>query len=306
MKTVIYLDVLLLVNFLIAYFLLQAVGLLCGASLSFWRGAAGAALASLSTLILLAPELPGLCSLAFKAASALAVTLAAFGFCAWRPFLRQAVWFFLLNIGLAGLVLLAVTRGGASGMEMNNLTVYIGLSPLLLLGCTLGVYGALRLVLFLFGLPQPVQRWQLRLALPEAQMPVLTALHDTGFLLRDPLGGCPALLVSYPACRQSLPQETRLFLDGFFAGGPQPPPARLQARLIPCKTAAGSRLLPALGGFSLSLWNDAKRCTLDKALVVFTDQTLADGGVQALFGSEFLQSALRASKERSTTLCTET
>ena len=37
MKTVIYLDVLLLLNFLVAYLLLRAVGFLCGAPPGFLR-----------------------------------------------------------------------------------------------------------------------------------------------------------------------------------------------------------------------------------------------------------------------------
>ena len=148
LKTVIYLDALLLVNFLIAYFLLQAVALFCGKDLSFWRSTLGAGIAALSTLILLAPELPCFLSILFKAGSAFIVVLSAFGFCGWRPFLRQFVWFFLLNIGLAGLVLLAVTHGGFSGMEINNLTVYIDVSPLLLLFCSLAVYTSLRFILF--------------------------------------------------------------------------------------------------------------------------------------------------------------
>ena len=112
MKTVVYLDILLLVNFLIGYFLLRAAARLAGADLGAGRALAGAAASALSTLILLAPELPGWLGAAYKLATAAAIVLIAFGFKGWRPFLRACVWFFILNLGLAGLVLLAVYRGG--------------------------------------------------------------------------------------------------------------------------------------------------------------------------------------------------
>ena len=55
MKTVIYLDVLLLVNFLIAYFLLLAAGLLTAQKAAFGRMILGSVLAAASSLILFAP-----------------------------------------------------------------------------------------------------------------------------------------------------------------------------------------------------------------------------------------------------------
>ena len=50
-KTVIYLDVLLLVNFLVAYFLLQAAGLLSSQHAAFSRMVCASGIASLSALI---------------------------------------------------------------------------------------------------------------------------------------------------------------------------------------------------------------------------------------------------------------
>ena len=80
-KTVVYLDVLLLTNFLTAYLLLLAAGALSGQRAPFARMLAGSALAALSALILFAPEQPYPVQVAYKAATALGITAAAFG---WR------------------------------------------------------------------------------------------------------------------------------------------------------------------------------------------------------------------------------
>ena len=66
MKTVIYLDVLLLTNFLIAYGLLSAAGLLAGLRGRFGRMAAASAAAALTALAILWPEQPYWMQLLYK------------------------------------------------------------------------------------------------------------------------------------------------------------------------------------------------------------------------------------------------
>lgn len=78
-KTVIYLDVLLLVNFLVAYFLLQAAGLLSSQHAAFSRMVCASGIASLSALILFAPELSYPAQILYKILTACAVVGVAFG-----------------------------------------------------------------------------------------------------------------------------------------------------------------------------------------------------------------------------------
>ncbi len=302
MKTVVYLDVLLLINFLIAYLLIQVVSLLCSVSISFFRAVVGAMIASCSTLILLAPELPSPLLLAFKIFIALLVVFSAFGFCGWRPFFRQTIWFFLMNIALAGFVILAVLKGSVTGMHTNNLTVYINVSPVLLLGCTLGTYVCLRLILFLFGTPEPKEYWQLQCHLNGMTFPNITALYDTGFLLQDPISNNPAILVSYPFLCSFLPDAISCFLNAFFKGESKNPPPGVSIRMIPCKTVTGCRILPAISGVSVNIIQNQTIYQMSNVILVFSQETFTDGSVQALFGKHLLQSAER---ERSIPICTK-
>ena len=155
MKTVIYLDSLLLVNFVIGYFLLRAAGCVCGAPPRWPRGCLGAALAAVSTLILLAPPLPVWAQFLYQGGSALAITAAAFGWQGARLLLRRAAWYFGMNLALAGLVLAAILRFSAQNVQTNNLAVYWNVPPLLLLFCSLGVYLLARLAVLLFGPAEP-------------------------------------------------------------------------------------------------------------------------------------------------------
>ena len=93
-KTVIYLDVLLLVNFLVAYLLLQAAGVLTGQRAAFARMLTGSVCAAVSALILFAPELSYPVQIMYKLATALAIAALTFG---WRDKLRllaAACWIF--------------------------------------------------------------------------------------------------------------------------------------------------------------------------------------------------------------------
>ncbi|HRM85340.1 MAG TPA: sigma-E processing peptidase SpoIIGA, partial [Gemmiger qucibialis] len=128
-KTVIYLDVLLLVNFLVAYFLLQAAGLLSSQHAAFSRMVCASGIASLSALILFAPEL----SYPAQILTACAVVGVAFGLQGLRRFVTAVCWYAALNILLAGLCIAVILRTGTPLLQTANLTVYLRISPVVLL-----------------------------------------------------------------------------------------------------------------------------------------------------------------------------
>ena len=203
-KTVVYLDVLLLTNFLTAYLLLLAAGALSGQRAPFARMLAGSALAALSALILFAPEQPYPVQVAYKAATALGITAAAFGWRSRRRLVTAACWYAALNIALAGAVLLVILRTGTRVADTANLTVYLRVSPLLLLVLSGACCAAVELGLRLFTRREaPTKTAGLELEL--CGQPVrLRAALDTGCHLRDPVTCLPVLVVSYPDAKARL------------------------------------------------------------------------------------------------------
>lgn len=288
MKTVIYLDILLLVNFLTGYFLLLGTDWLAGAGSADRHLLLGALASALSTLIVLAPTLPGLVSLLYKVISGGLIIWITFGWRGWRPFFRSLGWFVLLNIGLAGLVLLAVTRGGFSNMQVHNLSVYINLSPPLLVGSVVCMYGLVRLMLFLFGHPSTDQLWKLELCFKPEQTVSLSAFYDTGFFLKDPFGGGQVVMVSWTSAQSRLPDSINRFLRDYFNGENPLPPEGLRFRLIPCRSAGSSAALPGFVISKAQLIGPNRCCEAQNPTVVFCPEPLRDGRFDALFGSEFL------------------
>ena len=108
MKSVIYLDELLLTNFVLAALFLTAAGLLCATVCTGVRLCTGAALAAVSALVLLAPELPGAVAVGYKIFTGCAVVAAAYGLPGRGRFARLCAWYALLNLLLCGAVVLSL------------------------------------------------------------------------------------------------------------------------------------------------------------------------------------------------------
>ena len=226
-KTVVYLDVLLLTNFLTAYLLLLAAGALSGQRAPFARMLAGSALAALSALILFAPEQPYPVQVAYKAATALGITAAAFGWRSRRRLVTAACWYAALNIALAGAVLLVILRTGTRVADTANLTVYLRVSPLLLLALSGACCAAVELGLRLFTRREaPTKTAGLELEL--CGQPVrLRAALDTGCHLRDPVTCLPVLVVSYRGHRGRPAARHAAAAGALRHGGRKEPAARL-------------------------------------------------------------------------------
>lgn len=137
MKTVVFVDELLLVNFAAAAALLLGAGLLCGRSCTGLRLCAGSAAAAVSTLVLLAPPWPAPLAVLYKIASCCGVVAVCYGVSGARSFARLCGWYAALNGLLCGAVVLP-------GVQANNLSVLLPVRPGQLLLCCAGVYGLLR------------------------------------------------------------------------------------------------------------------------------------------------------------------
>ena len=241
-KTVIYLDVLLLTNFALTLLFLLAAGLLAGVECRAGRLLLGGAAGAASSLALLAPEAPEAAALLYKVSTAALTVAAAFGWPGGRCFARLVGWFCAGNLLLAGTLLLP-------GAQSANLCLYLPLSPGRLLAACAAVYALLRGVVYCFGRAQG-RSFAAVLVCGSARVPV-QAFCDTGFAVQDPLSGRAVALAYYPAVRGALPGALQSFLDAHFAGRAALPPPGLGVRLVPCTTLAGPCLLPAVPGLRL-------------------------------------------------------
>lgn len=280
MRGVVYVDILFFVNALIGYFLLRAAMHLSGVAAPGWRIYFGAAAAGLSSLLLLLPPLPVWLMWGAKLGSAVLIVFIGFPVHSVRGFLKCCFWYVLLNLTFSGVVLAAVWYGAAQNIRTNNLAVYFNVSPLLLIGCITGMYLAVQLCAWAFGRPQKTRTAPFAAQFEEGRVEGL-ALVDTGFSVVDPITGAPAFLLSFPAVRDVLPPGLVRTLSLYFddgaieAGG-------IPLRLIPTKTAAGTRALPAVRVRELCVGGSGAGARYGQVCAVFTPERLADGSFCAI------------------------
>ncbi|HIV86919.1 MAG TPA: sigma-E processing peptidase SpoIIGA [Candidatus Pygmaiobacter gallistercoris] len=291
MRTVIYLDILLAVNLILDFFLLLGAGKLSGCIAKKGRCVAAAAVAACGSLVLLLPPQPLVFQLGLKLAGSALPVWIAFGSRRLRQTGKAVLWYFLLNLLLAGAVLLWSVTLSPAGVLVNNLSLYFNISPVTLILSVLSVYLVIQLGSLLFGKPDPKQPAFVTLLLDGAQIDA-PVLLDTGFALRDILNGRPCVLLSYPQVKNQLSARLRDTLERYFAGGPIDHEQGLPVLVVPCKTAAGESLLPALRCESGSIRYKKRSAAAGKITVAFTRQPIADGISSGLIGPELLESIL--------------
>ncbi len=272
MRGVVYVDILVLVNGVIAAFLLRCTARLCSCQSPGLRLLAAGVLAGLSSLVLLLPPLPAAAVWALKLAGLASIVAMAFPWQGMRWYLRAVFWYVALNMLLSGAVLAAVYYGAAGSVETNNLTIYFNISPLGLVGCVTTVYLAMRMCLWSFGRPAAHPAASFAVWFGTRQVCGM-ALLDTGLSLHDPVTGEEAFLLSYPALAEKLPAELSAKLLTYFQSG------RLEAplRLVPAQTAAGIRALPAARADRLLLQEEGRLQAQRATLAVFTNEALGGG-----------------------------
>ncbi len=284
MRTVIYLDILLAVNWIVDYFLLVGTAALTGCAASRWRLLAGGVLGGASALIFLAPELPLWLQAAYQLATGTLVLLAAFRVRRFRHFAKLWAWYFLLNLCYSGLVLAAVWRMAVPVVRQNNLAFYYDVSPMLLVGCVVSMYLLLRLLLLLFDVPRSDKVVRVQAQAGELRLDV-EVLIDSGMTAEDMLLSRPLLLLSWTdalggVARSTREAELRQGLGLWFSSKATEKAQLPQGmHLVPLHTAAGPLLAPAMTAQAV-INGRAAQVTL-----AFCEERFRAGRVQGVFGA---------------------
>ncbi len=302
-KTIVYLDILLLVNFVIALFLLLSTGLLCGQSCKTRWLVCGAVAAALATLILFAQELPFWLQCLYKGASALCCVKLCYPQAKKRLLLRLVAWYFLLNLVLAGFVAAVTLQSSVQGAQTNNLTVYLYISPSILILCVGGVYLCLKVLLYCFETPGANTYCDVGISCEEETFCV-TLFFDTGFSVNDLFSNRKVILLNTKECQNLLPDRIAGALSHLSAllheGQTTDYDATVPIRFIECSTIAGKALLPAIAVGAV--WNvKTPQQKEEDILLAFCEEGIFPEGCSGLFGENLASVLLE--KERAT--CTD-
>ncbi len=282
MQNIVYVDLLIIINAIISYFLLKLCTCFTQQNPGVFRLCAASFAAGFSSVSLFLP-FNNFIMLVIKIACAAIIVLICFSFKNIRVFIKMLIIYIMCNIALAGVVFLLVSLG-AKNISYDNFNFYINVSPVLLIACILIMYISLQIFSFVFGKIAPKQRVGFSFEIDDKIIKG-TALIDTGMNIKDVMTGKNIALCSFISLKNQLPSQTKVALNNYFINQN----LTVGLWLISVKTANGLCMLPALSVKKLNLFNMqivTKQQCFSETVLVFTNEIITDDAVQMLINPD--------------------
>ncbi len=286
MNNIVYIDILILINAIISYFLLKVCIAISQKSVKTLRLCAASALAGVFALSLFL-NLNNFLLIAIKIASAALIVFVCFGFKTVRVFLKHFFLFLACNIAFGGFALLVIMLG-AKNISFKNYSLYINISPILLIACILLMYVLIQIFSYVFGKFTPKEKAVFSVML-ESKTIRGSVLLDTGMNIKDVMTGKNVALCSYASLKEQLPQNLSDALNTYFTQGE----LTSGLWLISVKTASGMSMMPVISAKELSVRKTQELTVAAKKInelaLCFTNELIADASVDMLINPHNLQ-----------------
>ena len=295
---VIYIDVLIFVNFIVNYFILLATQRICRQRAGTLRIFLADALASACSLAVFLPETGAISGVMLRLAVSSAVVLTAFGFRDCKRFFSLLGGFFAVSFAYAGICFGIWAVFKPKGMIIKNDTVYFDVSPLLLI-CTSAVcYLLLMLLKKHFSKDEGTSlEYTVEITI-NGQTSSLKGFLDTGNMLYDCFSECPVIIAKKQYIHNSaIPNFS-------FAGGEKGIkqldgsvnlPENLKGfRLIPYCVVGSKGVLPAFKPDGVVISDGKTEYKPDCCLVALSDEQT--GEWEALLGKNIFERTVSRDK----------
>lgn len=233
----IYLDILFCVNFIIDYMILVTVKKFLYLSCRLRRLILGAAVGGLSSFVILLPPMPSGFSMIISFASACFVIGSAFAPLTKKVFLKAAGVFFLISFGYCGIMIAIWLLFTPDILVIRNSSVYIAISPLVLVVTSLFCYVIMQVILRITGKGKPEHMICTVKMLYNGREITFKGYTDTGNILKEPFSGIPVIVAKKSLFR------------GEFCGDK----FDMGMRLIPFSSVGGDGLLQAFKAENISI-----------------------------------------------------
>lgn len=270
----IYVDVLIILNIYVNYFILRASAKITHTPLKNIRCIAASVYGSLFSLLILAPQLNAIISTAIKMASAVTIVAAAFGFQGRRRLIIDTLTFFAVNLILGGVVYAVYSWLKPDFVHFNNTYFYIDFSLIILVVTTAVLYFMVCAVrFFLDRTPDEADCYRVIIRYKD-KIASLDALADTGNSLVDFFTGSPVIICGkdrLAAITDLTADETTGFPRGF--------------RLIPCSTISEDSIIPVFRPDEVIILN--ARNGLRKSVDAMVG--LCSGSADAIFNPKLIK-----------------
>lgn len=242
----VYIDVLLIFNLYINYFLISSTALVMRRKVSPKRRLLAAAVGALGSLIILLPPLPFFVTVLIKSAVGALVTFAAFGRQMPSDFAVCMLFFLLISFAYGGLMLALWHFAAPLGMVYENGTAYFNIPIGAAAIFTAAGYAAVRAVRYFADRRiKCVESTPVTISVGSHSV-TLSGFPDTGNALTDIFSGKPVIICSRETISDIIPAEINEYLSGNSGGISSAVSQTLSGgiRLLPCRTVGSESLIP--------------------------------------------------------------
>ena len=274
---VIYIDILLVTNFLISYFLLLGSAVLSGYTFSRKRVVFSSAVGALSCLYILYPQQSVIINITYKVFTLIVCSTIAFGLKDKRRLIVQMSVFALLNMLLTGTTAAAGIKSNI--IYGNNMLYYFGINPVMLVLFSTAIYLLITAFELIKEKISPQKIYVMDIFFKNFTVEAIPAFYDSGFKIKDIVSNNDVIIVSSEKLKDKLPPVLINQIKGFL----KEEYYTVEHHFTPVffSTLSGNGMLPAIKAEYINL--NGKR--IQNILVAFTDNTLSEN-VTAIFGTD--------------------
>lgn len=284
MKNTIYVDVLVLINMYVGYFLFVSTKKLINASVNHWRMIIGCLASGLSSLVILL-DMNFVELLVVKILMCTSLSLIVFyKKNQWKFFVKATLMFFGVSCLFGGLMLCIWYFITPASMQFKNGIVYFNISALTLAISTIIAYVTITIFCYILDKRNASNDLYTVTLTFQGREIALNALLDTGNKLVDIFTGLPVMICELKEFQSFLPTKLYDFMQSpnqNIENVNTEYLAKNKLRIIPINAVSGSSSLMAFKPDKTIVCKGdfKKECNV---LVAVTNETLSDGTFKAL------------------------
>ena len=282
---VVYVDVLIILNLFVDYFLLLGCCVLLKFNVKKRRLILGALVGSLFSLIIFISDLNFLLFLILKIISGILLVLITFGFKTQTLFFKILLVFLIENFIFVGVMFSVWLFFSPPGMLWQNGVTYIAISPIILISGSVVAYFVTCFLNLIFSKCVDCKKiYKIKIKYDNLEVQ-LSALYDTGNCLTDPFSKRPICVCELKAVKKILPQNLINFLQDFinYSFKSDDLKSFKQVKLVPCNTISGETIIPIFLPQSVFVLCDNEEIFYDCCIGVI-NKKLSDGEYEAIVG----------------------
>lgn len=270
LKTVIYADILIVINIILNYFLLRATSAMTGCQYKTSRFLIASAAGGIFSLIIFVENIPVLLNVIIKILFFLIMIFIAFGIKSIKAFLKCCGAFFIVNFAFAGIMLAVnISLMPYSSIYKNGI-VYFDIDIFTLTVCAIICYAVLSIISRFTKSKIPQKSiYSIRITYGDKLIEG-KALFDSGNTLCDCFSGKPAIIAENDFVKKLYDCNELTDMKNF--------------RLIPFSTIKSAGALPAFMADKAEIMNNGIWLEARDIYIAVTEKKIVSGGYSALIG----------------------